>query len=222
MKLLYLLTAAMFFSCHGNKTTGTAAVNSKDSSVNDMPTQVLDSLKPNMPVDSSMATIPANQLIVAGKSIGLTHIGQPTEEAIKHLGKPDAGDAAMGKSVSTWFSKKEPQYKTQVYSSIRFGSDGDKPSVRSIRVTNPFFVTANGLKAGSRLNHILTSFNGLLLSGSYKSGKETIKVYDDTKQGIAFEINEQETCVGVCVHATGEKAFVQYLPFEETFTPADN
>ncbi len=180
-----------------------------------------DSLVP-VPADSTATIIPANRLIVPGKSIGLTNINEPTETAMKSLGKPDAGDAAMGKSVNTWYSKNNPEYKTQVYSSTQFGSDGDRPVVKSIRITNPFFQTANGLKPGSHSKEIMAYFNGLLLSGSYRSPQGTVKVYDDTKTGIAFEVNEQDICVGICVHEAGEKAFVQYLPFEESFTAADN
>ena len=219
MKIYLVLCATVLFSCTQKK-TGTEPA--KDSILDVSSAQAGDSLLTGTPADTSMPAVPANRLIVPGKSIGLTHINEPTETAMKSLGKPDAGDAAMGKSVSTWFSKNNPGYKTQVYSSTQFGSDGDRPVVKSIRITNPFFQTVNGLKPGSHYKDIMASFSGLLLSGSYRSPQGNVKVYDDTKTGIAFEINEQEICVGICVHEAGQKAFVQYLPFEESFTAADN
>lgn len=217
MKILTLLLLTALFSCtqQSSRETGTTKNNMQDIAA-------ADSLAVAAPADSPVVAVPANRLIVPGKGIGLTSINEPTETAMKNLGKPDEGDAAMGKSMNTWFSKNNPGYKTQVYSSTQFGSNGDRPLVKSIRITNPFFQTANGLKPGSHYKDILASFNGLLLSGSYKSPQGTVKVYDDTRAGIAFEINEQNTCVGICVHEAGEEAFVQYLPFEGSFTATGN
>lgn len=187
-------------------------------------TQVTDSLVAGTRVDSSgkTVTIPASQLIVPGKSIGLTRIGQTAEETVAVLGKPDEGDAAMGKSLSTWYSKNNPAYKTQVYSSIQSGADGDMPKVKSIRINNPFFETVNGIKTGSTLKEILAQFPAILLTGSYRSFNKTIKVYDDAQAGIAFEIDGNDICKGICVHSTDEKAHVQYLPFEGSFKVMDN
>lgn len=177
--------------------------------------------------DSSIApnnrdTIQVHKLIVAGQSIGLTNIGQTAAEISALLGKPDEGDAAMGKSLSTWYSKNHPEYKTQVFCSIYFGADEDQPRVKSIRVNNPFFETSSGLKAGSHWKDIEKEFPGLLLVGSYTQGKGKVKVFDDVVKGIAFEINEESICVGICVHSREEKGFLQYLPFENNFKVADN
>jgi hypothetical protein len=166
--------------------------------------------------------VPANKLIVAGQSIGLTRIGQKSSQLIAVLGTPDDGDAAMGKSLSTWYSKNNPQYKTQVFSSIQFGADEDQPRVKSIRVNNPFFETASGLKAGSSRADIEKEFPGLLLIGSYTSAPGNVKVFDDIVRGIAFEINEQNNCAGICVHTKEEKGFLQYIPFENNFKTIDN
>ena len=182
-----------------------------------------DSIPQVISTDTATLTpVPANKLIVAGQGIGLTGIGQKSSELGATLGKPDDGDAAMGKSLSTWYSKTNPGYKTQVFSVIQYGENEDQPRVKSIRVNNPFFETATGLKAGSTWAAIEKEYPGLLLIGSYKSTAGEVKVFDDIVRGIAFEINEQDTCVGICVHTREEKGFLQYLPFENNFTPVEN
>ncbi|RYF85152.1 MAG: hypothetical protein EOO03_13725 [Chitinophagaceae bacterium] len=189
-------------------------------------TDTLKAIEPAQPVnapDSLTINVSPNQLIVAGKSIGLTAIGQTGADLSKNLGQPDDGDAAMGKSISTWYSKTNPAYKTQVFSSMQNGTAEDRPKVKSIRINNPFFQSYEGLKPGSHLKEILTAYPALLLSGSYKTANnKTVKVYDDFEKGIAFEINENDSCIGICVHTVNEKAFMQYLPFENSFQPVEN
>lgn len=217
MKKIFIIPVIVLLACNGNKDKAPAI--QADSIVTTKTTAVDSATTPATRVDSSgeLVTIPANRLIVPGKSIGLTKIGQDAEQTAASLGKPDDGDAAMGKSISTWYSKNNRAYKTQVFSAIQFGTEGDIPKVKSIRINNPFFETATGLKAGSNLKEILVHFPAMLLTGSYKSFNNAVRVYDDLKAGIAFEIDDKDICVGICVHVTDEKAFVQYLPFESSF-----
>ena len=48
------------------------------------------------------------QLVVPGKSIGQTKLKEDAVLVYKKLGRPDAGDAAMGKSLATWYAGHHP------------------------------------------------------------------------------------------------------------------
>lgn len=219
-KIILFFPAMVLFACNQQGMHQEQAMQKADSNAAQPDIRVADSLVANTRVDSSgkVMTVTANKLIIPGKSIGLTKIGQDAAQTAALLGKPDDGDAAMGKSISTWYSNNNRAYKTQVFSAIQFGTEGDVPKVKSIRINNPFFETATGLKTGSNLKEILVHFPAVLLTGSYKSFNSAVRVYDDTKAGIAFEIDDKDICVGICVHVTDEKTFVQYLPFESSFT----
>jgi len=220
MKNICALLLILITSCSQNP--GQQQASSSDSSATITKTTG-DTPSATARTGSELAPVPANRLIVPGKSIGLTAIGQTAEETGKNLGRPDDGDAAMGKSLSTWYSKINPAYKTQVFSAMQMGNEETMPRVKSIRVNNPFFETAGQLKAGSNLKEILAKFPSLLLTGSYKSAdNHTIKLYDDSEAGIAFEMDDKDICVGINVHIIGEKAFVQYLPFESSFKTIEN
>ncbi|RYY69801.1 MAG: hypothetical protein EOO13_08455 [Chitinophagaceae bacterium] len=217
-KLIALAFLLSFFAC--NQTSQKEAAPNSDSLSVTTASSKRDSI--NVSDSAAGATVVQNRLIVPGKSIGLTKIGQLGEETAKQLGKPDEGDAAMGKSLSTWYSKNNPAYKTQVFSVLKPGDKEIMPSVKTIRVNNPFFETNTHLKAGSSLKEILSQFPALLIVGTYTAANEkTIRLYDDSEGGIGFEIDEQDLCVGVCVHPSGDKAFMQYLPFENTFKPKE-
>lgn len=170
--------------------------------------------------ETTIDSVAPNKLIIPGTSVGLTMIGHTTAEVYQLLGKPDDGDAAMGKSLSTWYSKQQKGYKTQVFSAMQMGDSETMPRVKSIRVNNPLFETRSHLHAGSTLKEALTLFPALLLVGNYSAGAgKPVRVYDDSEAGIAVEINEQDLCVGINVHQKNEKAFAQYIPFESSFKP---
>jgi hypothetical protein len=216
MKKISILVSSVFLlSCHQNRDTLQHTDPGNDSIVartDTLPVAVLNR------DDSATITVAQNRLIIPGKRIGLTSIGQKSEETARQLGKADDGDAAMGKSLGTWYSKSNRAYKTQVFSSISFGKDENIPRVKSIRINNPFFETANHLKAGNNLIEILQQFPAMLLAGYYETqAKKKVRIYDDSEAGIAFEIDDKDICVGICVHPAGEKAFSQYLPFENSF-----
>ena len=56
-------------------------------------------------------------------------------------------------------------------------------------------------------------------SFSDKTTGKTVQIYDEVKQGIAFEINEATKCIGITVHLPGKKAwesyFVEYGPLKK-------
>jgi hypothetical protein len=163
-------------------------------------------------ITDSMAIKPG-QLIVPGKSIGLTSIDEKAKDVNERLGRADEGDAAMGKSINTWKSK-DGQHSTTIYFTTNMGATDEGPRARQIRITSPYFKTADGLGAGSSLSAVLKYFPAAKQTATYSlpgNGGEVI-IYDDIRNGIAFEI-AGETCIGIAIHKPGEKAFETYLVF---------
>lgn len=157
--------------------------------------------------------VTAAQLIAPGKSIGQTKLLEDAKVVFKRLGKPDSGDAAMGKSLSTWYANHNPKgYQTQIFCSRKMGSADETISrVIQIRITSPYFKTTNGIGVGSTLKQINASFTSKKTS-SYQENKQTFFVYDSVK-GIAFEVSAGGKCVGIIVHLLKDYGGTTYLPF---------
>lgn len=181
---------------------------------------VVDTLAAGNAAKDAAKAVDPNALISPGKSIGLTSIGEPTDSVIAKLGRPDEGDAAMGKSLSTWFSKSNKAYKTQIFSVIDFGKDGDKQKVKFIKVNNPFFQTSQHIGPGSLFTAAQQFYNPSKYIGYYLKQKDTVKVYNDNANGISFEVNTSGLIEGIMIHAPGMKDLVPYLPFEQSFSGA--
>jgi hypothetical protein len=83
-----------------------------------------------------------SSLIVAGQSIGQTHLGRFGATYLAKLPKPDADDSGMGKYRSVWLSKnqagKETLYIFSVANDPRDIQPRNGVSIRLIRVTSPW------------------------------------------------------------------------------------
>jgi hypothetical protein len=103
-----------------------------------------------------------SSLIVAGQSIGQTHLGRFGATYLAKLPKPDADDSGMGKYRSVWLSKnqagrKETLYIFSVANDPRDIQPRNGVSIRLIRVTSPWYHTANSISTGNALPQILRS-----------------------------------------------------------------
>jgi hypothetical protein len=151
------------------------------------------------------------QLIVPGKSAGQTTLNENTANLIKRMGKPDDGDAAMGKSLSTWYAGHDTSgYQTQVFSSRNMGNE-EISRVKQIRVTSPWFKTAHGMHVGTPLKRIYSDFK-LTKVATYTDESGTYGIYDDEGAGIAFETDDKDQCSGIIIHEPKTKLGA-YLPF---------
>jgi hypothetical protein len=156
--------------------------------------------------------ITSDQLVTPGKSIGKTVINESDEAVIKRLGKPDAGDAAMGKSVSIWYDKHDTAgYITQIYFTKQMGVD-DTSRAKLIRVTSPWFKVKEDINVGAPVKNAMSKFRLVKIGeGNGRQGPYTL--YDDAKSGIAFEADKKGTCTGVTIHEPGKKLAPNYLAF---------
>ncbi|MEZ0006586.1 hypothetical protein ABH942_001956 [Flavobacterium sp. 28YEA47A] len=158
----------------------------------------------------SVKTTDEKQLIVPGKSIGLTHLGQ-NAETLASLGRPDFSDAAMGKAWSSWYSKDGKKNELNIYTTYK-DSEMKEKVIRLIRITSPEFKTEEGISTGSTLNTIQNSYPKLVITGKYKDVGESVEIYDAIDSGVAFEI-KKGNCIGIIVHETGKKAADEYITF---------
>ena len=212
----YLLIALMILSCNQNKSRPLT------KEVELPATHVTDSIPEA--VIKPAAVVHANQLIIPGESMGLTSINENADMVCKVLGKPDKGDAAMGKSLYTWYSKPVITAKdtiineTNIFFIRNMGAVDEASRVDHIRVTSPFFMTREKIKVGSGIDDIKKQFTVNKIA-SYVSDKkkQTIIVYDDQSTGIAFEIDAMGICTGITVHKSHKRAFETYIPFFRDF-----
>jgi hypothetical protein len=157
--------------------------------------------------------------IIPGKGIGQIALNEKRESVIAKLGRPDAGDAAMGKAISIWHSKRKGNDSTvhsvTVYSTTNFGDKEESHKVQSIRITSPVFITAQSIKCSSTLAFLKIQCPEIRNPQSFykdSSTGEKINIYENVKTGIAFEINSAGKCIGISVHKPGKKITQTYLP----------
>ena len=210
--VLLLISSTVLFACNNKKQQPTASATATSTIVTDN----IDSVADALPIADSFVQSSAKQLIIPAKSIGQITIDDKMEEVVKLLGIPDDGDAAMGKSISIWYSKNPPKkYSTTIYSTSNFGDKDESRKVQNIRVTSPFFMTANYIRCGSDLSLIQQEYPELKTPTShYKDSttQTTINVYENIKDGVAFEINKANKCVGISVYKRGKRITQTYLP----------
>ncbi len=177
--------------------------------------------KQNHTVFTAPKNLPPAQLIVPGKSIGKTFIGENMNEVLKRFGKPDDGDAAMGKSMSFWFARHDTSgYQTAVFAFRKMGTPDEKNSrVQQIMVTSPYFKTAELLHTGLSYGQIAKKYV-LKKAAAFSKGKYIITIYD-TQKGISFEFGPDNLCKSIIVHLPNVSTASTYLSFHPNMVPVD-
>lgn len=167
---------------------------------------------------SNLASAPTQSvderfLVVAGRSIGEIALGDDMEEVGKKLGRPNAGDAAMGKAWGIWYSDDSTanhRNEIAVYSSYRDTSMRVK-DVKQIRITSNKFKTKDGLATGSTLEDAKLKFPTIeKLSAYLNEDKDTVTVYDARKDGIGFEFLKGKS-ISLTVHQVNIPVNATYL-----------
>ena len=159
--------------------------------------------------------VSAQQLILPGQSIGTININENADSVLSKLGKPDAGDAAMGKSLSTWYAKHDTSgYETQVFFSKQMGTADEASRVKQIRITSPWFKTMDYMSTGMHLQTIESKKEfSLKKIARYTNGNRQFFIYNDADAGIAFEIDDRNVCTGIIVHEPGKDVNASYIAF---------
>lgn len=165
------------------------------------------------------ATPDSTFLIIPGLRIGQVSLGQTAEQVSNKLGKPDSGDAAMGKALSYWFGKNRKSHVVAVYFSRSY-TDGpeDNLLVQQVRVNSPTFKTPENISAGSSIATIRRHYT-IAPIAYYQAGQQRIYIFDDASKGIAFETAVPDSsCIAVTVHKAGEDVTNSYLPMHPDMT----
>lgn len=211
-----ILAASFFIACNAGKEKTATEKNTAEDSVKPNNIASADTSQQIVSV-ADTTPVPANRLIIPGKSIGLTSLGQKNSELSKHLGPAAKGEAAMGgKTLLTWYSKPVIHgtdtviNETEIYFTTQMEEETES-RVRHIRITSSFFATAQHISTGSTQDSIQKYFPGIKKIASYTSPKtkKQVLIYDDVKGGIAFEI-ENGKCVGITVHQPDDLAYETY------------
>ncbi|WP_183575894.1 hypothetical protein HDF18_18510 [Mucilaginibacter sp. X5P1] len=159
--------------------------------------------------------VPAEQLILPGQSIGTISINENADSVFRKLGKPDAGDAAMGKSLATWYAKHDTSgYETQIFFAKQMGTADEASQVKQIRITSPWFKTMDYMSTGMHLQTIESKKEfSLKKSAQYTDGGKLYFIYDDADAGMAFEIDNRNVCTGIIIHEPRKDATASYIAF---------
>ncbi|MBC7565480.1 MAG: hypothetical protein H7223_00775, partial [Pedobacter sp.] len=149
-------------------------------------------------------------LLVPGTSAGKIGIGRDAKEAYADLGKADAGDAAMQKSVAIWYKDHDPKsYATSIYT-VRDTGENPAAIIQQIRVTSPAFKTTDGIGVSSTLEAIQKKYSITKLT-DVTDGKVVLEMYDSLT-GIAFETDSKGICRAVIIHRANEGLKTTSLP----------
>ncbi|QHS55024.1 hypothetical protein GWR56_05530 [Mucilaginibacter sp. 14171R-50] len=204
------LLAIIVISCKQKPASTADNSQAEDTTVNKVDTAVVD-----LPGDKP---IPLAQLVVPGISLGQTTINESSENIYTRLGKPDAGDAAMGKSIAIWYANHDTTgYVTQMYFSRDMGND-ETSRVKQVRVTSPVFKVTNKLHTGAPLKDAMALYH-LKKVATFTDKGNSRSLYDDAKAGIGFEADDKNIITGITVHEPGKDVTTTYLPFFADLKP---
>ena len=165
--------------------------------------------------ESEIKEIDSARLIVAGERAGKLYLGQDMQEVFKILGKPNEGDAAMGRSLGIWYTKSSADTTKRnpvaIFSSYR-DSNMVAKAVKQLSVSAPEFSTIDGIHTGTRLSELTAVYPAIKKTMVYvneKSG-DSLYVYDNQQAGIAFDM-QKDTCNAITVHAKNVAVNSTYL-----------
>lgn len=186
--LPFLVPAMLLAACHaGPRTSNSDAVPPPEAPVTD--------------------TVPPDSLVTPGKSAGMFVLGADAGPQLSRMGRPDSGDAAMGKALAIW---KTNGYETALFTERNMGVD-DTSRIRMFRTTLPGYRTSGKAGPGSPLADLARNFT-LTQTAWYPEGADTVRVLT-APEGISFEVNQKMFCTGLILHAPGADPSASYLPF---------
>jgi hypothetical protein len=164
-------------------------------------------------IPSPAVPVPSDSLIVPGRFIGDVELDTDAAGIMRKYSRPDAGDAAMGKAVSTWFEGHDTAgYARSIFTSKDVGNS-ETALIKQVRVTAPNYKTEQGIGTSVSLSQLKKNFN-LEQQKGYKLNNKEVDVYADSA-GIAFEIDKQGRCIGIVVYPAGAlhpDTYARFLP----------
>lgn len=196
IKIILIGLSISLFACQSSKTNNT---NKADSiaSIESGPGKIVDE----------------RYLVVPGQSVGEISLGENMEIVGKKLGRPDAGDAAMGKAWGIWYSKdsiENGKNELAIYSSYKDTTLTSK-DVKQIRITSKQFKTQDGFGTERSFEDTQMKFPGIIKIAAYlNEAKDSIMVYDSKTEGIGFEFVNGKS-ISLTVHPKNVSVNGTYL-----------
>ena len=146
-----------------------------------------------------------DDLIVPGVSIGKMRLGSDGADQLSRLPKPAAIDAGMSQTRQVWGENNGGSKDTLFVHTTANGTIDAKPedgvTIDLIRVTASYFRTRTQLRTGSTLGQVR------LVYPNCRPLDDEDRIYDDPKQGIAFEFdphpNRRSRCIAIMIHPPG-------------------
>ena len=194
----------LLFSCSQNIKEQTIIKSDSIPKITVIPLSAADSAKKADSTGKLVASL-ANDTIFAGDKIAQLIINQGFDEALQIMGDPAAADTSKNNLLLQWKANKIDT--VQYFTTALFSNRKDGKKIKQISTTSPSFKTQTQVSCGSTLAYIKVQYPTIKkATETYinKAGK-SISVYDEIKEGIAFETNEEGRCVLVSVHVKGQK-----------------
>ena len=199
-----LLVCVILFSCSQNVKEQTIIKSDSIPKITPVALSSADSTKKADSTGRLIASL-ANDTIFAGEKIAQLKINQGFDEALQIMGDPAAADTSKNNLLLQWAANKIDtiQYTTTAFFSNR--KEGKK--IKQISTTSPSFKTPTQVGCGSTLAYIKIQYPTIKKASQTYTDKDgkTISVYDEIKEGIAFETNDEGKCILVSVHVKGQK-----------------
>ncbi|MDP2686244.1 MAG: hypothetical protein Q8O62_03425 [Aequorivita sp.] len=197
-KLFFCFSILLFFNC------------SEKSKKSESPLKQNEANSPTILEENKKKDNYANQ-IIPGKRLGSIILNQNATAVLDSLGKPDSGDAAMGKAISTW--KKGDNLLT-LYTTTQAGIENFS-RIKAVRSLSKDFKTVDNLGVNSSLAK-LKRYYKLNPVGKFTYNGKHYFLYT-TEKGIAFEVGLNEKCKGVLVYLQDTNLENFYLPIYPDF-----
>jgi hypothetical protein len=149
-------------------------------------------------------------VIVPGSRLGLYHLGSDGASSLKQMGKPEAIESAKSQTRQVWSWGDQELFYVHTVTNRSIGAEpADGVTIDLLRFSCPNETgihTTNGISTGSTLEEVRKNFPDAQPVGNAPA------VYDDVKQGIAFEFekepNAQSPCIAITIHSPGPSEIV--------------
>lgn len=146
--------------------------------------------------------------IIPGKRLGTIVLNENATSVLDSLGKPESGDAAMGKAVSNW--NENTENSLSIYTTTKMGVE-DFSRIKAARTLSPKFQTQHSIGVNSTLEEIESNYK--LNKVGYFTSKNNHYTLYSTEEGIGFEIGDDKKCCGIVLTEKGSEPQQLYLTF---------
>ncbi len=202
-----LIVSILFFA---------ASCQPQEKSINDG--VIVDSLQPKktLAINAADTLTDSSKLIIPGKSLGNIYLNEPSDSVFSKLGRPNTGDAAMGKSLSIYINK-ENNTELKIFFMANMGDKDEVPRAKLFYTNSSFFETKNNISVGNKLEEIKKYFPDVNPIALVTLKKDSFQIFDSQKEGVSFDLDNKNICRGITIHTAGEKLPATYLPFYDSF-----